>query len=315
MSKFLKDKYGYTASEMIVFFLVMAILATIAFPNYFRIKMQVNMELVKQNLRIISQEMNEFYNKNKQFPASIEDIKNSASPQAMSITESLDSIQQKGYEVIYLPNSEQTSYTQRVEPILRMEGKAGNKCFILDPMGVRDLPCWNGEGTKMEIWGYPYLDFAYLIQFVLNDAQLDETQKATILSGMIEYFTSKAVGSLNGKLKQGQSPGYAFPIFESVKGAFDSVFPKMYDILKRKGLRVYGTFLKEPSLLKSGHLEIPVQAGEYHIGAQMTDSARDFEYDKEYQSFRDYVQKVCSGESRCNGNLDSWNSQTLILSS
>lgn len=315
MSKFWKDNIGLTAAEVIITLIIMGILAMIAVPNYFRIRMKTNMELVKQNLRIIGQEMNSLYEQTRQFPATIDEIEKGASSQEIAITKSLNAIHKKGYDLIYIPSWERTGYIQRAEPRSETKGISGYKCFILDPLGVREVPCWSGEGKKLEIWGFPYLDFAYLIQFVLTDSKLSTDEKATILAGMIEYFTSQAAGNLNGKLDQDQSPAYAFPIFESVKDAFEAVFPKIYKILKKKGVRVYGSFQHEPELLKSGHLEIPVRAGEYHIGAQMTALAQDFQSGKEFQTFYDYVQKVCSGGNRCNGNLDSWNSQSLILSS
>jgi Tfp pilus assembly protein PilE len=315
MLKLLRVRSALTATEVVIALVILVVLSVIAVPNYYRIRMKTNMELVKQNLRVIGQEMSEIYNQTKRFPASLEEIKNSALPQEISITESLSAIHKKGYDLTYLPSPERTSYMQRAEPFPETKGISGYQCFILDPAGLRDVPCWSGEGKKMEIWGYPYLDFAHLIQFVLTDSELDSEEKATILAGMIEYFTRQAAGNLNGKLNDGQSPAYAFPIFESVKDAFEAIFPKVYDILRDKGVRIYGTFHREPSLLKSGHLELPVQAGEYHVGVQIADVTEELVRDKEFQIFYDYVQKVCSGRTHCNDNLDSWNSHALILSS
>ena len=301
------NKRGYAWGEAVITLVVISSLALFAIPQYFRVRRNVNMELVKQHLRVMGQDLNEFYNKNKQFPVNIQAVLNGQSSEELALATSLNAIQDKGYEVRYFVSPEKGTFVERAEPQPGMERMAGNKCFILDPVGVRELPCWSGEGMGIKIGGYPYLDFAHFIQSVLKDFDLKEEQKATILAGMIDYFTNEAVKSLQGNLMGDQLAGYAYPVFQSMKGRFDVLFPKIHDILKTKGIRIYGAYQRDPAFLKSSLLELPVDAGEYQIGAQVDDLGKNHKQD-DIKAFEDYVHKTCSQAHYCNANLNLWGS-------
>jgi prepilin-type N-terminal cleavage/methylation domain-containing protein len=194
IKKYLKNNLGYTLVEIITTTAIIGSLTAIAVPNFIRIKMSVNIELVKQHLRIIGQEMNEFYNKTKRFPASMNEIINGDSSEELSITASLNSIDNRGYMgegADYLTTSDQSTYSLKTCPKEGLFGISGDRCFILDPIsGVRVSPPWNAAGVNIipvfVIPGDQTLPF-------LTDPNLTDKQKTEMLSAVFEYWASRVL--------------------------------------------------------------------------------------------------------------------------
>jgi len=138
MLKHMRNNLGYTLIEIVTTTAIIGSLTAVAVPNFLRVKMNVNMEMVKQHLKVIGQEMNELYNEANphEFPA---DILTLDPAEELAITASLNSIDNKGYTIDgYLPGANRSTYTFRTCPKEGLFNIAGDRCFLLDPMGIRE---------------------------------------------------------------------------------------------------------------------------------------------------------------------------------
>jgi len=249
MIKRMKNNLGYTLGEIVMTTAIIGSLAAIAVPNYMRIKMNVNMEMVKQQLRILGQEMNEFYNKANphQYPDTLPPTGNTE--EELAITASLNGLNNKGYKVRHFPSEGGSSFIDRIDPMPGMFGVAGDQCYILDPMGQRTLvDCFSAEGIDMFI-----LDESLMSGFIFNslfsDPNINEAQKISILSGMFLQlglyadwlsnplnFESFMMASLPD---QDGLPGLFAPMKAEDKPAFDQLVGKLVDRLKEYGVQIY----------------------------------------------------------------------------
>ena len=129
--------------EMITTVAIVGTLTAVAVPNYMRIRMQVNMELVKQNLKLIHEAMNRDLTNTGQFPAKSDWGFGSGNEEEIAITASLSSIDQKDYTTTdYTTNQARSTYTFRTCPKEGKWGVSGDKCFFLDPTGVKEIGRW-----------------------------------------------------------------------------------------------------------------------------------------------------------------------------
>jgi Tfp pilus assembly protein PilE len=249
----LKNNLGYTLVEIVTTTAIIGSLTAVAVPNFLRIKMNVNMEIVKQHLKVIGQEMNELYNQTKQFPASIEEIMSGASPEEMSITASLnahlDGIDNKGYTLDgYHTQANQSTYTFRTCPKEGLENISGDRCYLLDPSGVREIQPWDGTGVDMLILDSSWFS-GIILDVLLSDPLLSNAEKANILSGMLMGYGIYA-SFLNDPRVMGHLMPAEFPsgsglpsLFVSLsaedKGAFEQLIEPVAHRLKESGLNVY----------------------------------------------------------------------------
>ena len=97
MKRKMKNKKGFTLGELMTTVAVVGTISAIALPNFVRVKMQVNMEDVKQQLRTVHNEMNNLMNRDGFFPVDIEEI--GTTDGELSITASLNAIDAKGFEI------------------------------------------------------------------------------------------------------------------------------------------------------------------------------------------------------------------------
>jgi prepilin-type N-terminal cleavage/methylation domain-containing protein len=149
-----KNKKGFTLGEMVTTVAIIGTLSAVAVPNYLRIKMEVNMETVRQELKKIQVHMNDLLNRDRQFPQDINNLGNSDEEQ--SITASLTAIDLKEYTTDgYQIDANFSNYQIRSCP--RRRG-AGDKCFTLNPMQIMSaaLPAdffsgnpWSGSLVPM----------------------------------------------------------------------------------------------------------------------------------------------------------------------
>ena len=143
MRKRRKNKLGFTLGEIVTTVAIIGTLTAIAVPNYMRIKMDVNMKMVQQHLRIIGVHLNDLYNQNRQFPEDILNLGNSG--EEVVITASLNAIDNKEYTTDgYVTYSNRSTYTLRTCPKEGRLGISGDRCFLLDPSGIQETQLWGG---------------------------------------------------------------------------------------------------------------------------------------------------------------------------
>ncbi|MBI1977725.1 MAG: type II secretion system protein [Candidatus Omnitrophica bacterium] len=139
---------GYTIGEVLITVAIVGTLSAMAVPNFMRMKMNTNMELVKQHLRIIGEEMTQISGKTGKFIAQ-EAWGNGTTPEELSITANLNGMQNKGYTTDqYSTDENRASYQFRTCPQEGMWGISGDKCFLLDPSGIREVQLWEGWNSS-----------------------------------------------------------------------------------------------------------------------------------------------------------------------
>lgn len=138
-------KRGFTLSEIVITVAIIGAISAISVPNFMRLKMGVNMEMVKQHLRVIGENLNELLNRDHQFPSNLDLPGNSEVE--VSLTANLSSIETKGYTADdYLLTPELNGFQLRSCPEINT---AGDMCFILDAMSITTIPRWRGDGLAM----------------------------------------------------------------------------------------------------------------------------------------------------------------------
>jgi Tfp pilus assembly protein PilE len=256
MIKRITNKLGYTLGEIVITTAIIGSLAAIAVPNFLRIKMNVNMELVKQQMRILGQNLNELYNQNSphQYPEDILTLDGNPAEE-LAITASLNAINRMGYEIEHFVPEDRSTFLDiaRLQP--GMEGISGDTCYALDPMGLRVLEnCWGMEGLDTFIGGVSPISEKFL-GMLFSNPNLSESDKVKILSGMfIQYgffldslagwFDDLAQGFDGTPLKdpQGAStanlPTLFAPMKAEDKSVFDQLIEKVNDHLKENGVQI-----------------------------------------------------------------------------
>jgi len=255
-----KNNLGYTLVEITVTTAIIGSLTAVAVPNFLRVKMNVNMEMVKQHLRIMGQNLNELYNQSNphEFP---EDIFNlDGNPvEELSITASLNAIDGFGY-----PRSEMNyinGVSFRTCPDSSLFGISGDRCFllVLSTLEIREIMPWDGAGVAMSMeWADPFGDL--FINSLLSSPVLTLDQKVSKLSGWmilnaayVEYqramieATSPPLDPFtqNGPIYQNNPyfdkylPGYFSQIMSEDQPKFQELFEKTANHLQSKGLNVY----------------------------------------------------------------------------
>ena len=250
MNKFWKNKLGYTLGEIVMTTAIIGSLAAIAVPNYMRIKMNVNMEMVKQHLRILGQNMNELYNQNNphQYPEDILNLDGNPAEE-LSITASLNAINGMGYGITHRTAAGGTDFSDRADPMPGMFGVAGDGCLIVDSSGVvREIDCSSGEGIDMFILDESLISVD-LFSSLFSDPTLSDAERISILSGMfiqlglyVDWLNDPFNFEIymNGSLPNYDGlPGLFAPMNAQDKPAFDQLFDKVFDRLKENGIQIY----------------------------------------------------------------------------
>lgn len=179
--------------EIFIGFLFVAVIVAFAIPNYRKIRMKLNMDLVEQNLRVIGEQMTELMRRDRKYPEDIAHLDHSK-PEDI-ITSSLETIQkQKGYQMEgFQTSGAQTSYLVRVCPQKGKWGSAGDQCFILDTAGVRGLNPWDGTGLSMNLFAGNATEetkvnsnFSGVLTSFLEDKILNDEEKINLLTNLFE---------------------------------------------------------------------------------------------------------------------------------
>ena len=186
-----KNNLGYTLVEIVTTTAIVGTLTAVAVPNFLRVKMNVNMEMVKQHMKVIGQEMNELYNQNNphRFPASLEEIMSGKSPEELSITASLNAIESKGIGLNYVANPVRgipVDYTLRAERLPGTWEVPEEPCLIVDSSArVREISCSSVEGLFYTRAIDASLINQEIFKTILSDHTIDQIK---ILSGMLIQF-------------------------------------------------------------------------------------------------------------------------------
>ena len=130
----MKTNKGYTVPELMITVAIIGTVTAISIPCYFRIRMEVNMEMVKQHMRVIGEKMSEIFNNKKAYPeqAKWPDNLDQNDEEEQAITANLNSIDMLGYtKGDYTVNQTRSEYILRCCPKPEEMNKAGNKCFVV----------------------------------------------------------------------------------------------------------------------------------------------------------------------------------------
>ena len=250
-------KRGFTLGEMVITVAIVGSITAIAVPNYMRVRMQVNMEMVKQHLKTIGTHMNDLYNQNRQFPQNINQLGNSG--EEVAITSSLFGIDQRGYTTDgYTTGPNFTTYQLRTCPKAGQWGIAGDRCFVLTPLGITEDPAggsasalnpWDGSNIPM-IAEYVVMTEGFISK-LFADPTVSEQRKISILADMLEFWAYMSVLETQSLKNYSYKPYGAPPdwktrlvsSFMTINSAdiakFNSYLPKIEAAFQAKGFQLY----------------------------------------------------------------------------
>jgi prepilin-type N-terminal cleavage/methylation domain-containing protein len=246
-----KKRRGFTLGEMVTTVAIIGSLTAVAVPNYLRIKMEVNMEMVRQELKKVQVHMNDLLNRNRQFPQNINNLGNS--PEEDAITASLNTIDLKGYTTDeYQTDPLFSTYQLTTRPKRKSYGISGNKGFTVTSMGITSFEIsptpWDGaeietvpvtftlKGSYRGYWEFnseryfnpskfaDYMEYtAYTLSYLLNT------------KSYMEYHTTYDVNNISSDTV----PSALVPMSKKDAEKFKALVPKVYDTLKEKGIEIF----------------------------------------------------------------------------
>jgi prepilin-type N-terminal cleavage/methylation domain-containing protein len=151
-------KRGFTLNEIVTSIAIVGILTAIAVPSFMRVKMGVNMEMVKNTLKRIGEAMNDTLNQTGQFPDASQWQAGALVTGSLSgfdgyVPHLLDRLQNaRRYNITgYTPSEDRTDF---VFDTFALVPEAGDKCFRLTSLGVEEIVCtggnpWDPSGVTM----------------------------------------------------------------------------------------------------------------------------------------------------------------------
>ena len=253
-----KNKLGYTLGEIVMTTAIIGSLAAIAVPNFLRIKMNVNMEMVKQHLKVVGQNLNELYNQSNphEFPANIETLGNT--PEELSITASLNAISGMGYtnRTWLTSGTPRSTFSYRVCPGEGLFGIAGDRCFLLTPSELTEVMPWEGSDlfmtplTSTMLFGLDQNgNGKHLLELFLNDPNYSQSQKEAELLNLFRLLSFQALvnqthfefyGVTQAELEAAGfgTPSFMFSIPPSVIEKLEAMMPNLFQALQNEGINI-----------------------------------------------------------------------------
>lgn len=205
---------GFTLVEIVTTVAIIGVLSAIAVPNFMRIKMEVNMEMVKQHMRIAGEKLTEIMGVKKRFPAENEvnvppiigGCAGQAGEDELSLTATLSALNPEGYLYNYTTDAAGSTAMIRSDPRPGLFSFSGDKCFLWDPLNnVTDISCSRSTGLSFTNLGLmpgvmtAAAGFKNLLNILLADPNLDDYQKTEILTNTFQiaaYETNFKNGTL-----------------------------------------------------------------------------------------------------------------------
>ena len=252
MIKMKRNKRGFTLGEMVTTVAIIGTLTAVSVPNYMRVKMHVNMEMVKQHLKTIGTHMNDLYNQNKQFPQNINTL--GSSGEEVAITASLFGINRREYTTDgYTTGPNLSTFQLRTCPQAGRWGIAGDRCFTLTPLGITEDAAGSaaaafGVGAS---WGnsIPVTTIAGVATLFLSySANFTNAERIEMMAAYLELNALQLNRHSDYKI-QNTLDGPALSFISFVKSTentkpFETLLPSVIEALKAKG--IYLTVKERP---------------------------------------------------------------------
>ncbi|OGW85374.1 MAG: hypothetical protein A3C35_00850 [Omnitrophica bacterium RIFCSPHIGHO2_02_FULL_46_11] len=254
MIKMKRNKRGFTLGEMVTTVAIIGTLTAVSVPNYMRVRMQVNMEMVKQHLKTIGTHMNDLYNRNKQFPQNINQL--GSSGEEVAITASLFGINRREYTTDgYTTGPNLTTFQLRTCPQAGRWGIAGDRCFTLTPLGIGED---SGNGAAAfgvgASWGnsvpvaVSYGRTTSGKYFLGNSANPTNAERIEFMVAQFEVSALWLNYNSDFKIQNTlDGPALSFIDFKESTGnfkLFEPLLPSVIEALKAKG--IYLTIKERP---------------------------------------------------------------------
>lgn len=200
-----KKCHGFTLTEIIVVAAIVGVVSIIAVPNYIRVRMETNMEMVRQHMRVIAEKMVEITGKTGQYPDPANwpfitsfDLDEQVITAQLSAIDNLCYTTNREDYIVNQPRNDYVFCTQR-KPVSECQ-LAGYKRFCVHansemsqyfaPGAVGEFPEFqpsNGNGMTMTGWHSSNFFNPDNFSYFLTDPNLTDQQRVTILSAWLEY--------------------------------------------------------------------------------------------------------------------------------
>jgi len=239
-----KNKLGFTLVEITTTVAVIGVVSAIAIPNLLRVRVNVNMEMVRQDMKTIHEALNDMRNRDGSFPEDLNQLtsQNDYDPE-MSITASLTAIDLKGFTTDgYSPVLNNSNYSMRTCP--KRLGVNGDACWYIDPVTrPNKINPWDGSGMPMSPWSVLASTDP---DSILSDPNLSADEKAQLLADILEELAYKASLMQAVALQNCHFMGCAAELSDPSSGlfyfnqenqpSFEALLPKIHGLLEELGI-------------------------------------------------------------------------------
>ena len=270
MIKMKRNKRGFTLGEMVTTVAIIGTITAISVPNYMRVRMQVNMEMVKQHLKTIGTHMNDVYNRDRQFPQNINQLGNSG--EEIAITASLFGINRREYTTDgYTTGPNLSTFQLRTCPQAGRWGIAGDRCFVLTPLGISEdsvgtgvaLNPWDGTGKPMEAWAPSWISingktYPNAPELILTSKNLTGQEQIELLTNFFVVMGYSAFAERVGwsgtseSENEGAIPSLLYTLSKESQSDLTKLMPEIYQQAQKAGLSLYVKEKGEDSIKSYG---------------------------------------------------------------